>query len=179
MFIFSHQTRSYKNPQNTKEQTVSVCSQSDFSFSSLPVRVLMTGWRSCVRFRRVGPSPTKSSETSSARLRREWCLMLTGRFCRGESADMNMSGLKVETEEYSDTYKNRDAAFKSLSYCVHGQLLVKFINYWCLLTDKTLTFINDIFLIPFTLLFVVDVPTSLSPRIQRSITSFDRRRWRR
>lgn len=52
---------------------------------SLPLRVLMTGWRSCVRSRRVGPSPTKSSETSSVRLRRKWCLMLTGRSCRGES----------------------------------------------------------------------------------------------
>ncbi len=53
--------------------------------SSLPRRVLMTGWRSCVRSRRVGPSQTKISETSSVSLRRKWCLMLTGPSCRGES----------------------------------------------------------------------------------------------
>lgn len=51
---------------------------------SLPLRVLTTVWRSCVRSRRVGPSRTKSSETPSVSPRRKWCLMPTRPSCRGE-----------------------------------------------------------------------------------------------
>lgn len=166
----------------------------------LRLRVSTTAWRSCVRPRRVGPSLTKSSATSSAGHRRWWCRRPTGRSCSGERRPSRRNGVTRVSDNHRPCRTNN----QNLGFCSHV-VTIRIVRYF---TTEVLFFfrpgahhsntvetLSDVILdllimsrscqpiraprVLTVALVLPDVPTSPSPKTRKNTTNIILRTWKR